>query len=326
MYCENCGALRQAGNAFCVSCGASLAPADRPQGGAQPSFGYGATSTVETQDNPQANPLAVRLATFACWLAFASAAFWLVGVGDRLVYRHGEEFAWYLKNLDWWYCIPLLVTAGMLLARRGTPLIGTGFLVGTSVLLYTTVFDLGINLIEHSSTRYLTGPMSLNLIAAALAVGALGCVSLAVIQGKPKVSLPSAELVIVASLAGAFSALDLVLWAYGNHFWSFDLIYFDGPPMWIQILWTGLAVAIPISLAIGCMLGGRAAASVAIAGATYFGLLTIQTFSDDHRGLSLGFYFGVLACGAFIAMAVIASSIAKREMRPASLDPSLLAR
>ena len=326
MYCEQCGALRQAGNAFCVSCGASLAAADRPQGGAQPSFGYGTTSAAPAQDNPQANPLALRLATIACWLAFASAAFWLIGVGDRLVYRHGEEFSWYLKNLDWWYCIPLLVTAGMLLARRGTPLIGTGFLVGTSVLLYTAVFDLGINRIEHSSTRYLTGPMSLNLIAAALAVGALGCVSVAVIQGKPKVSLPSAELVIVASLAAAFSALNLVLWAYGNHVWSFDLIYFDGPPMWIQILWTGLTVAIPISLAIACFLGGRATASVAIAGATYFGLLSVQTLFQDHSGLALGFYFGVLACAAFIATAVIGSSIAKREMQPALLDPSLLPR
>ena len=322
MYCENCGALRQAGNAFCVSCGTSLGAAGRPQGGAQSSFGYGDVTVATAQDNPPA----VRLATIACWLAFASAGFWLIGAVDRLVNPHGEEFAWYLKNLDWWYCIPLLVTAGLLLVRRRAVLIGTGFLIGTSVLLYATVLNLGISFIEHSSTRYYAGPISLNLLGAALALGALGCASVAVLQSKPKVSMPSIELVIVASLAAAFSALNLVLWAYGNHFWSFDLIYLDGPTMWIQILWTGLAVAFPVSLAIGCMLGGRAAASVAIAGATYFGLLAIQTVLQDHSGLALGFYFGVLACGAFIATAVIASSIAKREMQPPLLDPSLLAR
>ena len=322
MYCENCGALRQAGNAFCVSCGASLAPADRPQGGAQPSFGYADASAVATQDNP----LAVRLATIACWLAFASAAFWFLGAGDRLVYRHGEEFVRSLKYLDWWYCLPLLVTAGMLLVRRRAVLIGTGFLIGTSVLLYATVLNLGISFIEHSSTRYYAGPISLHLIGAALALGALGCASVAVFQSKPKVSMPSIELVIVASLAAAFSAINMVLWAYGNHFWSFDLIFFDGPPMWYQLLVVGFALAIVVSLAIGCLMGGRAAASVAIAGATYFGLLSIQTLSQDHSGLAAGFFFGVLACGAFIATAVIASSIAKREMQPALLDPSLLAR
>ena len=326
MYCENCGALRQAGNAFCVSCGTSLGAAGSAQGGAQPSFGYGDTTAATTQDNPQDNPLAVRLATIACCLAFASAGFWLLGAGDRLVYRHGEEFVRSLKYLDWWYCVPLLVTAGLLLVRRRAVLIGTGFLIGTSVLLYATVLNLGISFIEHSSTRYYTGPISLNLIGTALAAGALGCASAAVIQSKPKISMPRTELIIVASLAVAFSALNTALYLYGNHFWSFDLIFFDGPPMWYQLLVVGFALAIVLSLAIGCILGGRAAASVAIAGATYFGLLTLQTFSDDHRGLSLGFYFGVLACGAFIAMAVIASSIAKREMRPASLDPSLLAR
>lgn len=321
MYCENCGALRQEGNAFCVSCGASLGAARRQQGGAQSVSGYG-DAAAAVQDNPTA----VHLATIACWLAVASAAFWLLGAADRLVNPHGEEFSSYLKNLNWWYCVPLLVTAGMLLARRRTVLIVTGFLIGTSLLIYATVFQLGVSFIEHSSMRYYTGPISLNLIGAALAICALGCASVAVLQGKPKIALPSTKLMMVASLAAAFSALNLVLWPYGNRFWSFDLVFFDGPPMWYQLLVVGLALAIVASLAIGCFLGGRATASVAIAGATYFGLLAIQTLLQDHSGLASGFYFGVLACAAFIATAVVGSSVAKREMEPALLDPSLLAR
>jgi len=238
----------------------------------------------------------------------------------------GGEFVGYLKNLNWFACIPLLVAACMLFTHRSSALIGAGFLVGTSVIAFESLLQLGVTYIWHSSARYFTGPMGLNLLSAALAAGALGCASAAVIQSKPKISMPRTELIIVASLAVAFSALNTALYLYGNHFWSFDLIYFDGPPMWFQLLSTGLGVAMAISVAIGCVLGGRATASVAIAGATYFGLYSVQTLFQDHSDLALGFYFGVLACGAFIATAVIASSIAKRETQPALLDPSLLAR
>jgi len=321
MYCENCGALRQAGNAFCVSCGTSLGAAGSAQGGAQSSFGYGDVTAVATQDNP----LAVRLATIACWLAFASAAFWFLGAGYRLANRGGNEFVEYLKYLEWWTCVPLVVAAGMLLALRKNALVGAGFLIGTSVILYITFVSVGAKLIEHEEW-YGAGPVGLNLVSAALAIGALGCVSAAVIQAKPKFSMPSTELTVVACLAATFGVLNLVLFAYGRQFWSFDLIFLNGPSAWYALLRTVFAIAIVASIAIGCMMGGRAAASVAIVGATYFGLHGIQALFYDHSGLALGFYFGVLACGAFIATAVIASSIAKREMQPALLDPSLLAR
>ena len=322
MYCENCGALRQAGDAFCVSCGTSLGAAGRPQGGAQRSLVYADTTAVATPDNA----LGVRLASIACWLAFASCAFWLLGAGDRLVYRHGEQFSWYLKSLNWWACIPLLVAACMLFARRNHLVTGVALVIGTSALLYWTALQLGVTFIEHLPARSFSGPLSLSLLSAVLAVAALCCVSIAVIQVKPKRSMPGTELAVAACLAGGFSTLSLVLSAGGRHFWSFDLVFFISFPVWIQLLVVAFAFAIIAAMLIGCLLGGRAAASVAITGAIYFGLLSIQRLFNQDLQRASGFYFGVLACGAFIATAVIASSIAKREMQPALLDPSLLAR
>ena len=328
MYCENCGALRQAGNAFCVSCGTSLGAAGSAQGGAQSSFGYGDASAVATPDNA----LGVRLAIIASCCGVASGWVWLFGtfVWSRFAYSESEYLTFrlppgldgYGPTSEWLFApaIPVLTAGILLAAMRKDQRVGIAAVLGALILFFGGITQFISSIFaKYDFDKAPVALLSIFMLSMVLSIASVCCVAVMGFRLKIHFEMPSAKVLVAAAGGAATAALSLLTGQnYYGSAWSTSEVLngitsrindsYD--PTWVFVVSALLAAAIFSVILLATYLGPSAAASTATVGAIFLGLRAIAFARPDvsKYGLSLryGWMLGVFASCCLVVTAVLA--------------------